>query len=350
MKYSIAAIFVFFVTSSRAQYFQFSQYDFTPQRINPARVASSNFALLNFVYRNQATDGGFHLTSNLLNVSYPLASRKGGRFGGIGVSLMDDRSGQAGIFRTQEASVSYGMKVDIASFQSISLGVRVLYQSRRLDLNGLYTGSQYIPDRGFDGSISPGENIGEVANNFLTFSAGLHWQKSNAQGLLIGYGDISFMDLNNPEDAFLTQFHLNPTFVGAVGFRIYRRANLSIFPEALYTRSASNNVLNAGARFRLDLNTAYDIERPHVDIVAKYIIGRSGLAGIQFHNERFSFGLSYDFPMVERNVANTSALEVGLTLKNWLSETSGKWHLISRLVKQKRPPYQTKINQPPPKG
>jgi hypothetical protein len=47
-----------------AQYFQFSQYNFTPQRINPAQVASSDYAKLSFDYRNQATDGGFHLTSN----------------------------------------------------------------------------------------------------------------------------------------------------------------------------------------------------------------------------------------------------------------------------------------------
>src|SRR6188768_3671975 len=88
-----------------AQYFQFSQYNFTPQRINPALVASSNYALLSFDYRNQATDGGFHLTSNILNVSYPLISRTSKRWSGVGLSFMDDRSGQAGLFNTQEAGL-----------------------------------------------------------------------------------------------------------------------------------------------------------------------------------------------------------------------------------------------------
>jgi type IX secretion system PorP/SprF family membrane protein len=315
MKYSIAAILLFILTSSRAQYFQFSQYNFTPHRINPAMVASSDFALLNFDYRNQSTAGGFRLSSNLLNVSYPLAARRGGRLGGIGISLMDDRSGQAGIFRTQEASLSYGVSVALASHQSLSLGIRVLYQSRRLDLDGLYTGSQYIPDRGFDGAASPGEDLGEVANNFFTFSAGLHWQRSDNNGVLLGYWDISIMDLNKPQDAFVTQFQLNPTFVGAAGFRIFRRGNLGIYPEALFTRSAANNVLNAGAIFRFDLKSAYDIEVPHLDLIAKYVVGRSAIAGVQFHNERFSVGLSYDFPFFMTNVANTSAIELGVTLK-----------------------------------
>jgi len=83
-------------------------------------------------------------------------------------------------------------------------------------------------------------------------------------------------------------------------------------------------VLNAGARFRLDLNSTYNVERPHVDIIAKYIIGRSGLAGLQFHNERFSIGLGYDFQVVKTNVSNTSALELGLTLKKLVIRSKRK--------------------------
>ena len=91
-------LFICFIKTGIAQYFQFSQYNFTPQRINPAQVASSDYASLSFDYRNQATEGGFHLTSNILNVSYPLISRTGRRWSGIGLTFMDDRSGQAGIF------------------------------------------------------------------------------------------------------------------------------------------------------------------------------------------------------------------------------------------------------------
>src|SRR5688500_19512923 len=98
----VSILFVCCAKTGLAQYFQFSQYNFTPQRINPAQVGSSDYASLSFDYRNQATDGGFHLISNALNASYPLISSAGKRWSGLGVSLMDDRSGQAGIFSTQE--------------------------------------------------------------------------------------------------------------------------------------------------------------------------------------------------------------------------------------------------------
>ncbi|HTE29917.1 MAG TPA: PorP/SprF family type IX secretion system membrane protein, partial [Chryseolinea sp.] len=316
MKYVIALVLIATSTGGMAQYFQFSQYNFSPQRINPALVASSDYALLNFVYRNQSTDGGFHLSSNLLNVSYPLASREGGRWSGIGISLMDDRSGQAGIFNTQEVALSYAVNVNVAKFQSLSLGVKVLYQASKIDLGGLYTGSQYIPDRGFDQSISSGENITELKNNFVTFSAGLHWLKTDIKGINVAYWGISFFDINKPDNSYTSSgSSLNTTFVAAAGFRIYHKGNMSIYPEVLYTRSATNNVINTGAIFRCDLKPVSTKEVPHVDMITKYIIGRSGLLGMQYHNERFSIGFSYDFPFFYRNVANIGTVEVGLTLK-----------------------------------
>src|SRR5687768_18204021 len=117
----ITGLFVCLGGKSYAQYFQFSQYNFTPQRINPALVASSDYASLSFDYRNQGTDGGFRLSSNSLNVSYPLLKKNGSRWSGVGLSFMDDRSGKAGLFKTQEVGLSYAVNVDIAKFQILSL-------------------------------------------------------------------------------------------------------------------------------------------------------------------------------------------------------------------------------------
>src|SRR5688572_14667348 len=241
----VSILFVCGMKTTVAQYFQFSQYNFTPQRINPAQVANSDYATLSFDYRNQATDGGFRLTSNILNISYPLISQTGKRWSGVGLTFMDDRSGQAGLFNTQEAGLSYALNVFLAKYQTLSLGVKGLYQSRKIDLEGLYTGAQYIPDRGFSEAISSGENTGQYSTNFVTFSAGLYWQQTDKEGTKLGYWGVSFFDFNKPENSFLgLESHLNSTLVASLGWRAYRRGNFSIFPELLYTRSASNNVLN----------------------------------------------------------------------------------------------------------
>jgi outer membrane protein OmpA-like peptidoglycan-associated protein len=49
-----------------------------------------------------------------------------------------------------------------------------------------------------------------------------------------------------------------------------------------------------------------------VDLITKYVIGRSGIVGLQFHRDNFSFGFSYDFPVFVSNEGNTGAFEAGL--------------------------------------
>src|SRR6187551_849691 len=232
---------------SAAQYFQFSQYNFTPQRINPAQVTTSDYATISYDYRNQSTGGNFNLSSNIVNASYPFLARNGTRWSGIGLSFMDDRSGQAGIFKTNEVALSYAISVTIDKGQTLSLGMKGVYQSQKINLDGLQTGSQYLPDRGFDESISNGENLSGVNYNYVTFSAGLYWQQVDRRGDKIAYWGISFFDFNKPEDEYLESIgQLNSTVVASAGFRLYHQGNISFLPEVLYTRNSNRNVLNVG--------------------------------------------------------------------------------------------------------
>jgi outer membrane protein OmpA-like peptidoglycan-associated protein len=43
--------------------------------------------------------------------------------------------------------------------------------------------------------------------------------------------------------------------------------------------------------------------------------GRSGIIGLQLHRENISIGVSYDFPVFIKNVANIGAFEIGLELR-----------------------------------
>lgn len=322
IRFTAGILMLFSSISCAAQYFQFSQYNFTPQRINPALVASSDYKSAAFLFRRQSTAGGFHLNSNSLQAMYPFLLKSGRRWSGVGISLLDDRSGPASIYSTQEAALSYAVNVDVASDQSFSVGVRLLYQNRRIDMSGLYTGSQYLPDRGFDGSLSTGEDLGSLRNSFVTFSAGLHWQKVTDKGIPLATMDISFFDFNKPNDAFISEtYALSGSFVIAGSIRAYKRDNMSVYPEVLFTQHANTRVVNAGAVFRCDLRSDLNEIAPHVDMITKYIFGRSGLLGLQYHNERFSIGVSYDLPLFVRNVANLGAFEVGVALKK-LSERS----------------------------
>lgn len=317
-------MFFCFAHVCTAQYFQFSQYNFTPSRINPAQVADSDYASVTLDYRNQATEGGFHLTSNYLNLSYPLLAKNGRGWSGLALSFMDDRSGQAGLFNTQEAGISYAINVPLTRFETLSLGVMGVYQSRKMDLGGLVTGAQYVPDRGFNKSLASGENIGQFKTDYITFSTGLYWQRVDETERRIAYAGISFFDFNKPANSFFgNESELNSTLVLSGGFRALQRDKLGLIPEVLYTRSDASNVLNVGFITRYDLNSD-NKEISYLNIITKYVIGRSGIIGLQFFKNNLVIGASYDFPVFVTSVANTGAFEIAIGLRKLVMPPKGR--------------------------
>jgi hypothetical protein len=90
-RYIVTLVIAVFGFSVRAQYFQYSQYNFTDQRVNPAYVAASDYARANFIFRNQQAGGEVNLRSTLASAAYPLLTRRDGtRWSGIGLSLLND--------------------------------------------------------------------------------------------------------------------------------------------------------------------------------------------------------------------------------------------------------------------
>jgi type IX secretion system PorP/SprF family membrane protein len=315
-KYIIGVLMLATPLPGAAQYFQYSQYNFTDPRVNPAMVASSDHASLAFIFRNQSTGATeVQLKSSMLSAVYPfLNKRSSKRWSGMGVSFMDDRSG--GIFSVQEASISYAINIFLSRFQSLSLGFKALYQKRSVDLGGLYTGSQYVHDRGFDFSMSNGERMGLLRSDFATFSSGLHWQQVDRKGERIAYWGIAFFDLNRPQDSFYAINNvLSSTWVASGGLRLYHENNVSFYPEFLFTRSSAMNVLNVGAITSYELKPYPNQIAGRVDLITKYVPGRSGILGMQFHRGSFSIGFTYDLPVGNNNPGNTGAFEVGMQLR-----------------------------------
>lgn len=302
-------------TLSQAQYFQYTQYNFTPQRINPAMAGLTRYASAGTDYRHQQTGGDFSINSNFVNLSYPLLnSSTGVPWSGIALSLHNDQS--AGIFKTQEIALGYAVHVRVNKFQTLSFGAKALYQTRKIGLDGFYTGSQYVQDRGFDMNRSTGETFEELRNSFKTFSAGLYWQEVDKKGRLIHHFGVSLFDMNKPADSFFgATTNLPSTFIVNAGFQTYSSDGFNVFPEGLLTYSGGAAMFNGGFRFQKELNITAKKKSDLVDVLLKYAVGRSGIAGVQLHRENFSIGLSYDFPLFVKNPGNTGALEFGLEVR-----------------------------------
>jgi type IX secretion system PorP/SprF family membrane protein len=276
----------------------------------------TKYLTADFDYRNQKTGGEFNINSSFFSLAYPLIRQStGAPWGGIGISLLDDRSG--GIFRTQEASLNYALNISTGKNESLSIGVRVLTRSQRVDYSGLFTGSQYIDGRGFDASAFNGESPQQQKISYNTFSTGILWTKTDRRGSLLGQFDGAIFDFNKPNNSFTSSnSQLGSTLIGHGSFLLNKQSQLNTYSDILFTYGDNKGVLNLGARWQYDLNPLSRTLTNKIDMIARYVIGRSGILGLQFHNEKFSFGLSYDFPVVVKNTGNIGAFEIGLEYRS----------------------------------
>ncbi|GHN01626.1 hypothetical protein WSM22_31150 [Cytophagales bacterium WSM2-2] len=329
-----------------AQYFQFSQYNFTPTRVNPGWLGLTKYAIVDFDYRNQKTGGDFNINSNFVAIAYPLLRQSTGTpWSGIGVSIMDDRSG--GIFKTQEVSLSYAVNISTGKYESFSIGFRGLSRTQRIDYSGLFTGSQYIDGRGFDPSAFNGENTEQLRISYYTFSTGLLWNKTDRRGSLVSQWDAAIFDFNKPNNSFTRDnSQLASTMVGHGSFLLNKQSQLNLYSDILLTYGAGKAVLNAGARWQFDLNPSSRTLTDKIDLLVRYAVGRSGIVGLQFHNEKFSIGASYDFPAFSKNYGNTGAFEIGLEYRSPVSPKNKKTKAKSKPPKKPTATNKTVVKRP----
>ena len=319
-----------------AQYFQFSQDNFTQQRINPATVAASDYARAALIYRQQKASEGLQIKSTFLEGSYPLFKRSG-RWAGVGFSLLDDRAGFGGMFKTQEIGLSYALSVPLKKHSSLNLGFRTVYQNKKVSLDRLTTGYQFVPGHGMVGDNN-GEDLDNFRTDFITFSSGIYWQSTDKLHNKIAYAGISFFDFNRPQESFYdTGNKLPSTLIVNAGVKIYENEAFSILPELVFTHSASKGMLNIGSVFTYDLYKGIHSSRPgKVNLITKYATGEYIIAGVQFEKERFVFGVSYDVPLVQGG-SNQGSIELGAEFKQLIKNSrKNKEKKKKRTTKKKK--------------
>lgn len=313
-KLVVIIVLTMLIGGLQAQYFQYSQFNYTSQRVNPASISLSNLATAGFIYRTQGTSPDLKLNSFLFSAKYPLIKKNGGnRWSAIGVSLGDDRTGLGGILVSNELAVSYALNFTVGNKQVLSIGTKINYQSKNVDADALYTGSQFIPGIGF-GSDS-GEDFSKFSSSFFSIGGGLVWQKEDKNEERISHIGISLFDINRPnESLFGAESSLPSTLVVEGGYKIYENRQIIIYPELLYTYATLTSALNIGAVTKYSL----DYINPRsagstLEFHTKYLLNEGVILGVQYVKEGFSMGMSYDIPL-HNMVSHQGAFEIGAEL------------------------------------
>ena len=91
-------------------------------------VGVNQQAIANYIFRNQQVGGNTEIVSNSASLEYPLLRlQKSKHWSAVAITLLQDKAAE--IFKTEEASVSYAMHIQVKKFSTISLGTRALIQT-----------------------------------------------------------------------------------------------------------------------------------------------------------------------------------------------------------------------------
>ncbi|MDO1448071.1 PorP/SprF family type IX secretion system membrane protein [Rhodocytophaga aerolata] len=311
---SLSILLCLITLPSFAQYFHFTQYHYTPLRLNPALVGAQKEAQALFHYRQQSTSTDVQFRTSMLTASYPLLQRGSGRqYGGVGLSVLDDRTGAGGLFTFQSIGLNGAYNVALQANQRLVLGVQANYALKGISTEGFTTGSQYVSGRGYAPDADLGENFDAYRSHYFSLSTGLYWYASDAYDQRKAYAGLTLYDANRPQESFILQSKVPASLLAHAGYRILDQNSLSLTPELLYSLSAGTTYLNLGALASYYLA---DDRTSHLDVSAHYVIGQAANLGVQFVQPSYILGFSYDLPL-NQSTTNTyrSATEILLALK-----------------------------------
>lgn len=288
--------FLFSALHSAAQHPLFTQYQLAPANINPAWVATSPDWWVIAHYRHQNLDGGYTFQSSQLTITRPLLQGKR-RYGGVGISVLDDNTGESGWYRFQRLGASLAHDIELSRQQRLSVGFQAHYQIKRISTENIRTGSQFRPGQGFDPALGSGENMNDLQASYLSLGTGMLWYAVDRHQATTFYAGISWLDFNRPDESFFGDAQPLPSTLSLQsGFRAYQKNRFALFPEFLLLNQAGVSILNVGSRFSYELRNAYSASKsaPQVDFVTRYTLNRSLALALQWHQPNYTLGVSFD--------------------------------------------------------
>lgn len=213
------------------------------------------------------------------------------------MSLLDDRSAGPGWFRFQRVGLSVAYNVPVARRQYLSLGLQTRFQSKRITLEDVRTGSQFRPGQGFDPALGNGEGANGLQTSYFSVDVGGLWYAVDRHERTIAYAGLGFAGLNRPQDTFFAAADPLPVGINAYGgWLLYDQERSSVVPELLWRYQGGQHGLNVGARlvYRLGVRYANTTTAPRLEIIPRYTFNRNASLAVQWHQGDYSLGVSYD--------------------------------------------------------
>lgn len=253
-----------YLTSAYAQDIHFSQFNETPQLINPGATGATNGFIRGIVnYKNQwsAMGNAFNTVAASVDMS-AFESRQNKAHVGVGLNFFSDKAGESKFGLTQMNVCLAGI-VPVADNSSFSLGLSLGLAQHKANLNVLTWGNQY-DGTGFNTSVSSNETTPVNSFMYADISAGIQYEYSKGRATVdrseqkhftVG---LAYFHLNRPEQVYFSVRDrlYGKLVVNAKGHFDREGTNVAFIPSAVYYKQGSSGECMIGAALRYRLKKA----------------------------------------------------------------------------------------------
>lgn len=302
-------------TSAQDAYF--TQTPAVPLQTNPARIATDNHATLMLDYRHQQFLEDVSLQSTVITGTYPLI-RQGTneRWGGIGITLLNDYSEDAQLFRRTQLEAAFAYNTTLAPRTYLSGGFQGGYHQQRFSAANITTGRQYVRNQGFDPSVDTGEPLSDARSDYWNLGVGVQLYRTDARQEAMTYLGAAVQRAQQPSGSFLNgDYRLARRYVVQGGQRVFDNRTWTITPNVLWMHEGSQNLLRAGAEYRYHFknnNPLDPLQSGSVDFGTYYTDAKAIALSLQFNQPYFSAGFSYDIGTSSQAMQNATELTLAI--------------------------------------
>lgn len=281
--------------TSFAQDIHFSQFNSSPQNLNPSQTGlfngdwrfvgnqRSQWAAIPVPYKTYSISADTRLKMKLKN-AVPAA----------GLLINTDKSGDSKFSTTQIAlSAAYIKKLNSDSTQFISIGLQPGFTTKSFNVNALTFDNQYDGDN-YNAALGSGESFSKTRITYADLGGGATylWRKNNRTQAGLG---VAALHMNRPKQSFFSnseiRLDMKTTVNGIVQFPV--ALQLDILPSVMYQRQGKyrETVLGLFGKYYLQpvngLTTA-------VSLGGFYRVKDAFIAAASLEYRSFTVGLSYD--------------------------------------------------------
>jgi type IX secretion system PorP/SprF family membrane protein len=278
---------LFFLPALRAQDLPYSQYSFTPLKINPALVSAAHTTEFNLLYRQRhiGPDGGFHATQ--FTLLQPLVT-EGRKWGGLGLQVSDDQAGVSPFFRQQNITAAFAYSLPLSPRQSLSFGVSGAFETKRTPQPGVRAGESFRK--------APGPNV--------KLNSGLYYRGTDRRGHETHYIGLALIQSNHPDDNLTFYNKVPSTFLLSAGFNAWQSQLLTLTPQLLWNNRAGYNFVQLGGKVNYSfaaLSSPLLSREGSLDLGLGYVSDDVLVMALTLHQPLFALGFSYDLDLNPRD-------------------------------------------------